>query len=236
MLVKILLLKYKLNMQTKLLCLENTYNYSCTAKVVETGIFNEIAFVILDQTVFYPQGGGQPSDIGTIESDGSVFEVSKCQIIDDECHHFGAFTNGELKVGDEVLVKIDSTKRDLHARIHTAGHLIDLGLAQLGFDLHPTKGYHFPAGPYIEYGGTLPQDPDLTQKLEKVLAEIIATDTKTNFEIVQGTHENGKPMRIMHLEGYPDCGCGGTHVEHLGQIGMIKIRKIKGNRVAYEVV
>ena len=223
-------------MNTHLLCLENTYSYKCTAQVVEIGILNELGYVILDQTVFYPQGGGQPSDTGTIESDGSVFEVSKCQIIDDKCYHFGTGSKGELKVSDEVMVNIDPSKRDLLARIHTAGHLIDLGLAKLGFELHPTKGYHFPAGPYIEYGGTLPSDPELIQKLEKVLEEIIATDAKTSFETVEGTHENGKPMRIMHLEGFADCGCGGTHVEHLGQIGTIKIRKIKGNRVAYEVV
>ncbi len=133
-------------------------------------------------------------------------------------------------------VKIEPDKRDLHARIHTAGHLIDLGLAKIGFELHPTKDYHFPAGPYIEYGGTLPQEPDLVTKLEAALAEIIATDAKTSFTTSEGTHENGKPMRIIHLEGFADCGCGGTHVEHLGQIGTIKIRKIKGNRVAYEVV
>ena len=143
-------------MNTHLLCLENTYNYSCTAKVVEVGVLNEVSFVILDQTVFYPQGGGQPSDIGTTKSKKGVFEVTKCQIIEDKCYQFGISSKGGLKVGDEVEVKIDSDKRNLHARINTAGHLIDLGLAKLGFELHPTKGYHFPAGPYIEYGGTLP--------------------------------------------------------------------------------
>ena len=76
----------------------------------------------------------------------------------------------------------------------------------------------------------------MIHKLEKVLAGIVATNAKTSFTTYQGTHENGKPMRIMHLEGFADCGCGGTHIERLGQIGTIKIRKIKGNRVAYEVV
>ncbi len=75
-------------MSTQLLCLENTYNYSFTAKITKAGIFNETPYIILDQTMFYPQGGGQPSDIGTIESDGNIFEVSKCQIIEDKCYHF----------------------------------------------------------------------------------------------------------------------------------------------------
>ena len=75
-------------MNTQLLCLDNTYNYSCTAKVVEIGVLNESVFIILDQTAFYPQGGGQPSDIGTIESNGNIFDASKCQIIEDKCYHF----------------------------------------------------------------------------------------------------------------------------------------------------
>jgi Ser-tRNA(Ala) deacylase AlaX len=223
-------------MNTELLALQNTYNYSCNAIVGEIGVFNEVPFVILNQTVFYPQGGGQPSDTGRIFIQEKIFEVSKCQIIEDKCYHFGSFSSDQFSVGDVVDVEIDAEKRNLHARLHTAGHVIDLGLAKLGYELEPLKGYHFVAGPYVEYVDSLPNDSDLIVRLESALDDIIATDAKTSFELVAGTHENGKPMRVMHIEGFPDCGCGGTHVEHLGQIGRIKIRKIKGNRVAYEVL
>lgn len=223
-------------MNTELLALRNTYNYECDAQVAEVGIFNEFPFVILDRTVFYPQGGGQPSDIGKIYSGENIFEVTKCQIIDDKCYHFGTFINGELAVGDNVSVEIDSEKRNHHARLHTAGHLIELGLSELGYNLEPTKGYHFPAGPYLEYKESLPQVEGLISDLESSLARIIARDSKVSFEIISGTHENGKPMRVLHIDGFGDIGCGGTHVQHLGQIGQIKIRKIKGNRVSYEII
>ncbi len=224
-------------MNTELLCLNNTYNYTCNAKIIDVGTLEESNFLVMDQTVFYPQGGGQPSDIGTIATkDGRIFTVRKCQIIDNVCYHFGSWENEIAKIDDEVSVQINEQKRKLHARLHTAGHVIDLALSDLGYVLNPTKGYHFENGPYVEYEENLPQDPELKEKLEQTLEKIVAKDAKTSFKIVEGQHNNGKPMRIMSIEGYPDCGCGGTHVEHLDQIGKINIRKVKGNRVAYEVV
>jgi lysyl-tRNA synthetase, class II len=224
---------------TKLLCLENTYNFACPAKVLETGDLEDKTYIILDQTVFYPQGGGQPSDIGTINSRNGAFQVTKCQIIEDKCYHFGSFSEGFLEVGEEVTVNIDEETRKLHARIHTAGHVLDLALADCGFEYEPTKGYHFPAGPYVEYQGHIDSNPELIVKIEASLAKIIGANPKVSFEYVNGTHANGKPMRIMHLEGYPDCPCGGTHVDQLSKIGTVKIRKIKNQgefvRVAYSV-
>jgi Ser-tRNA(Ala) deacylase AlaX len=223
-------------MNTQLLCLNNTYNYNCQAIVLEIGLFEEKDYVILDSTVFYPQGGGQPSDIGTISCGDKVFSVAKCQIIDDKCYHFGSFGNIKLEVGEAVDVRIDPEKRNKHARLHTAGHLIDLALSELGINLEPTKGFHFESGPYVEYSEPIPVSENLILDLEKTLQKIIDTDSKVSFTIEEGNHANGKPMRTMHIEGYPDCPYGGTHVEHLAQIGIIKIRKIKGNRVAYEVL
>jgi Ser-tRNA(Ala) deacylase AlaX len=223
-------------MPTHLLCLENTYNYNCQAVVLEIGLFEDKYYIILDQTVFYPQGGGQPSDIGTISNGSKVFNVTKCQIIEDKCYQFGSFADEKLEVGESVEVRIDSIKRNKHARLHTAGHLIDLALPELGINLEPTKGFHFESGPYVEYADPIPVSQNLILDLEKTLQKIIDTDAKVSFTIEEGNHANGKPMRTMHIEGYPECPCGGTHVEHLAQIGTIKIRKIKGNRVAYEII
>jgi lysyl-tRNA synthetase, class II len=224
---------------TKLLCLENPYNFACPAKVLETGDLEDKTYIILNQTVFYPQGGGQPSDIGTINSNKGVFQVIKCQIIEDKCYHFGSFSEGFLEVGEEVTANINEETRKLHARIHTAGHVLDLALADCGFEYEPTKGYHFPAGPYVEYQGHIDSTPELITKIEASLAKIIGANPKVSFEYVDGTHANGKPMRIMHLEGHPDCPCGGTHVDELSKIGTVKIRKIKNQgefvRVAYSV-
>jgi Ser-tRNA(Ala) deacylase AlaX len=144
-----------------------------------------------------------------------------------------------LEVGEEVTANINEETRKLHARIHTAGHVLDLALADCGFEYEPTKGYHFPAGPYVEYQGHIDSTPELITKIEASLAKIIGANPKVSFEYVDGTHANGKPMRIMHLEGHPDCPCGGTHVDELSKIGTVKIRKIKNQgefvRVAYSV-
>ena len=215
--------------QTELLCLDNTYLFNCCAKVLEIGELDGKEFVILDKTVFYPQGGGQASDTGVILTESTGFAVSKCQIIEDKCYHFGEYVSDELKIGDTVEVNIDAKKRRLHARIHTAGHILDIALTECGYKLEPTKGYHFPEGPYVEYTGKIESTPELITNLETTLAQIIAQNSKVTYSYGDGTHTNGKPNRILHIQNHPDCPCGGTHVQNLSEIGTIKIKKIKNN-------
>ncbi|PHJ15704.1 alanine--trna ligase-like [Cystoisospora suis] len=123
--------------------------------------------LVLDQTIFHPQGGGQPSDEGSIShsSSGLVFDVSKT-VLDKETGvvlHRGVYRDSSSssspsvdpldtwRVGDEVLLQINVAKRTLHTKLHTAGHLVDLAESQLGFNWLPGKAFHFPEGPYIEY-------------------------------------------------------------------------------------
>jgi Ser-tRNA(Ala) deacylase AlaX len=99
--------------------------------------------------------GGQPADTGTISSpDGSSkFEVVHVQKPKGSSHieHIGSYSSeSHFREGDEVSVEIDSERRMLNARVHSAGHLLDSALYLLGMtDLEPSKGYHFPDGPYV---------------------------------------------------------------------------------------
>ncbi len=215
--------------QAELLCLENTYLFNCSATVLEIGKLDGKEYVVLDRTVFYPQGGGQPSDIGVILTEKSGFAVSKCQIIEDKCYHFGGYVSGELTIGETVEVNIDAKKRRLNARIHTAGHILDIALTECGYKLEPTKGYHFPEGPYVEYTGKIESSPELIANIETTLMQLIAQQSKITYSYGEGTHSNGKPNRILHIQNHPNCPCGGTHVQNLSEIGTIKIKKIKNN-------
>ena len=112
--------------------------------------------LVLDKTIFHAQGGGQPSDVGLIVSeDGEMrFEVSFVKNENSVLYHTGHFVaDGEHNfcVGTEVTLQIDREKRELHSRIHSAGHALDCALASLAkagnktaAELVPTKGYHFP--------------------------------------------------------------------------------------------
>jgi len=116
--------------------------------------------IVVDQTVCHPQGGGQPFDTGFVYgNDSAVFQINDARMDrDTECiRHIGNFINGHFKIGDEVKIEIDKDKRLLYCRLHTAGHLIDAALHLIGYDWEPTKGYHFPNGPYVEYKGCLDQ-------------------------------------------------------------------------------
>lgn len=102
--------------------------------------------IVLDRTIFHPQGGGQPSDTGTIEiiyrAEGAEDQLFKLQVMklvnnDSVIEHVGCFvkpfepgsTTDILALeGAEAVLKVDPDIRKLHARIHSAGHFIDLAV------------------------------------------------------------------------------------------------------------
>jgi Ser-tRNA(Ala) deacylase AlaX len=225
---------------TRLTCLEdNTYLFESTGKILEIEELDGHNYLVLDNTIFYPQGGGQPSDTGTVFANNTSFVVNKCVIIDDKVYHFGAFSKGNFNVDERVTIIIDEQKRRLYAKIHSAGHVLDIALETIGLNLKSNKGYHFPEGPYVEYIGEIVETEEVILNIEEACNVIITKGGRVSYEISPDKHTNGKPNRIMSIEGYSDCPCGGTHVQNLKEIGHIKIRKIKNKkglvRVSYEV-
>ena len=209
------------------------------------------AHILLDQTLFYAQGGGQPYDKGTITSASGTFEVEEVRYLDGLIKHVGRFTTGRFKEGERVQLHVDPVRRTLHRRLHSGGHVLDLALKRLNINWIPGKGYHFPDGPYVEYEGSLEgmDKEELQGKLEKLCNEIIQENTPTRIEFVSAeglqkrgfgippTLDSSKPLRIVY---YGDFGvpCGGTHVSELGDLRSMTIRKIKQEganiRVAYD--
>ncbi len=237
---------------TRLLYMEDMEAVKGTATVQEVVDLEGKTIVFLDQTLFYAQGGGQPYDKGTITSDAATFEVEEVRYMDGMIKHIGRFTSGRFTPGETVQLHVEPTRRALHRRLHSGGHVVDLALKRLGIPWIPGKGYHFPDGPYVEYTGSLDgQDREtLPTQVEKICNEIITENITTHIEFVsaeelqrQGfvippTLAPGKPLRIVY---YGDFGvpCGGTHVSALADLRHMKIRKIKQEgeniRVAYDV-
>jgi Ser-tRNA(Ala) deacylase AlaX len=221
--------------QTSLLYLEHMFTYSDTAHIIAFTEYEGKTALILDKTIFYPQGGGQPSDKGHITTATASFSVTEVRLYDSIVYHFGTVEQGTFIVGTEVVMHVDKELRHLHSRIHTAGHLIDYALLNSGYQLEPAKGYHFPSGAYVEYKGTFDQDiRDLLQKrLSEETSILIGHNLPVTIQFIDAT------TRVMYLPGYPHIACGGTHVAYTSDIGTIIMRKIKNEkgylRVSYGV-
>lgn len=237
---------------TKLLYMSDMASTEGSAQAQSVLEVDGKTIVFLDQTLFYAQGGGQPYDKGTITSAAATFEVEEVRYMEGLVKHSGHFITGRFAEGEQVQLHIDPTRRALHRRLHSGGHVVDLALKRLNIHWIPGKGYHFPEGPYVEYEGNLGDldKEDLRMKIEKTCNEIIQENTATRIEFVSAeelkkrgfeippTLDSGKPLRIVY---YGDFGvpCGGTHVSQLSDLHSMTIRKIKQEganiRVAYDV-
>jgi Ser-tRNA(Ala) deacylase AlaX len=214
-----------------------------SATVVRVEVLDGRTALVLDQTHFYPQGGGQPADHGSIAGAGGTFNVTDVRFVDGDVLHFGTFAAGPLEAGATVTGTIDSDRRDLHARLHSAGHVIDFAVRALGLSWIPTKGYHFPEGPYVEYTGAFEaaEREALLTRLTEACAALITADLpvtvrllpaaelSTLCDFVPDNLPTEKPTRVV-LFGERGLPCGGTHVTHLGAVGPITIRKVKAER------
>jgi len=218
----------------------DTYQFKAAGKVVAVGPSEHPKYgpldVQLDQSVFHPQGGGQPSDQGTITSGENVFQVEFVSVSKDGIiHHYGKYASGELAAGTAVSMEIDAEKRRAYARIHSAGHLLDLAVAAAGYgDLKPAKGYHFLEGSYVEYIGNIPGDKRAAAKeqIQNCLNELIAKDMPV-------TVTNGATRNVAYGDD-PGCPCGGTHVKSTGELGKVQLTKLKKKqknfRVGYKII
>ena len=222
--------------------------------------------VVTAATVFHPQGGGQPSDVGRIVSDGDggvTFVVDSVRSGEGGViHHYGTFAsaadkgedgNGSsssgtcppFQVGQAVTLEIESTSRKLHARLHSAGHALDVAVLQLGLGLRPTKGYHFQDAPYVEYLGKLPSEAGtadevataLTDKMKVLIEADIASEVQLTSKVdaakllVGGEEDVAHFAEEAHVRlvsvGGNMCPCGGTHVKSTGELGVVEVTKIK---------
>ncbi|KAK0628258.1 threonyl/alanyl tRNA synthetase [Bombardia bombarda] len=218
--------------------------------------------VVTEQTIFHPQGGGQPSDEGAISSSPSSFQVSAVRmdaVNDGQVLHFGRFNsnNALFQPGDTVEQTIDADKRLLYSRLHTAGHMLGSAVRRLleaevpGFD--ELKASHFPDSASCEFQGLI--DGKWKEPIQKRVDEYVARAMPVEIEFwdeddfrreglerlipdrsLAPPGEKFRVVRIVGAEVYP---CGGTHVDSTDLCGETVVKKIsrsKGtSRVSYSV-
>ncbi|WP_068471262.1 alanine--tRNA ligase-related protein [Candidatus Protochlamydia phocaeensis] len=225
---------------TELLYLTDPYLQEGEAVLLEVALEEGGRWkVICNQTIFYPIGGGQPTDQGEfLFADGEKAFVYQVLMKEGRPVHF-LQSMREPKEGERVIQRLDWTRRFKHMRIHSAGHVIDFALHQMGYcphPLYPLKGDHGKK-PSILYQGILAGD--IKEELEAAANELVKRNLRFtwSFKSLENLQEEAiylqpglpknKPLRALHLEGVGSVADGGTIVSRTGEIGEISIKSIE---------
>lgn len=200
--------------------------------------------VVLDQTPFYAESGGQVGDQGEI-SNGSaclnLFRVVDTQKIQANVFgHHGDLVTGELKVGDAVGAQVDQVQRNRTIRNHSATHLMHKALREVLGEHVSQKGSLVDAEKTrFDFAHHSAMTPEQIAKVERIVNEEILANAETQARIMD--IESAKTAGAMMLFGEKygdtvrvlDIGssrelCGGTHVKRTGDIGLFKITSESG--------
>ena len=191
--------------------------------------------VILDQTMFYPEGGGQPADHGTLSTEDRTISVHDVQLEDDVVRHRVETAPQE---GDMVTGSIDADRRRQLMRNHTATHIVIHSARQvLGDHVRQAGAQKGTDRSRIDITHYRRIDREQIKEIERqaneLVRENIATDAtwldrneaeeQYGFDLYQGGIPAGEQIRIVTVADDVQA-CGGTHVAHTGEIGAIKIR------------
>src|SRR3990172_6566937 len=220
---------------TKMLYQTDSYVFSFNAMV--TGVDGENRAVALDQTAFYPSGGGQPPDFGSLISRDTNYVVKRSRKIGDDIYHY---LEGDLPlpaIGDQVYAAIDWDHRYKLMRTHTAMHILcgvifrDYGASVTGGDMEPLNGrmdFEFEtmhkelvaeieAAINIEAAKGLPVQVKILPRDEAFkIPDLIRT--KINL-LPEGIAE----VRVVEIVGLDLQADGGTHVNNTSEVGRIRV-------------
>ncbi|CZT25638.1 probable alanyl-tRNA synthetase [Ramularia collo-cygni] len=219
--------------------------------------------VITDETIFHPQGGGQPSDEGVMEGEsGDKFDVHLVRMAATEPNlvfHFGRFQTPSsiFHPGQKITQNIDAEKRLLYSRYHSAGHVLGAAVRHTlehsvpGFD--EIKASHFPDSASCEFTGLI--EGKWKDDIQKLVDTYIEKDMPIEIDWwdeadFKANHlerltpdrkamgmDDSEKFRVVKIVGAETYPCGGTHVDSTKLCGTTQVKKIsrsKGtSRVSY---
>jgi alanyl-tRNA synthetase len=204
----------------------DSYTRAFRARVIERAAVDGQPALVLDATYFYPTGGGQPHDAGTINGVAVVDVVSRAS--DKAVLHVLT----EPVADETVECAIDWARRFDHMQQHTGQHILTQAIIQTAGA--PTVGFHLSDETVtIDLDGLLTLDA-LT-KAEDLANRIVWEDRTVEARLVGWDETEGVRMRrlpgelatdglrVIDIDGFDQTACGGTHVARTGEIGVIKL-------------
>jgi len=201
------------------------------------------ATILLNNTPFYAESGGQIGDTGYIRQGDSVFEVSDCTKQGGHHLHHGRLLSGGLKVGDSVHAEVDGKVRSQTASNHSATHLLHAALRQVLGDHVTQKGsLNDSLRLRFDFSHFEPVTQAQIKIIETLVNDQIRNNTPVATEITDMATAQAKGAMALFGEKYGDSVrlltmgsdnfsvelCGGTHVRHTGDIGLFRITSESG--------
>jgi len=213
-------------------------------------------YLVLDGTYFYPEGGGQPADHGTLHWDGGAASVVDVQKEHGAVRHYIDDREGERPgEGDEASGQIDEARRRTLRRMHTAQHVLSkivldrFDAQTAGNQIHTDRSrIDFKPADFSEdevaflerrTNTIIEQDlPVEKTQMPRAQAEAQTPDGRGLLDLIP---DHVDPLRMVKIGDLDLCPCGGTHVDRLREVGGIRItnRTSKGanvNRIEFELV
>ncbi len=213
-------------MQTEKLYYQNSYLRQFEANfLVKTPLAGGRFAVILNQTAFYPEGGGQPCDLGTLNH----IPVIDVRTENGEIVHFTSGDPGEGKIQCEI----NWQRRFDHMQQHTGEHILS-GILLAKYQAE-NVGFHLSANS-CQIDVTLPSlSPEQATALEReanaiifanlpVKAQFVEQADLANFSLRKEPGKEYEQIRLVSVQHCDCCPCGGTHVSQTGDVGLLKIR------------
>jgi alanyl-tRNA synthetase len=193
--------------------------------------------VILDQTCFYAEAGGQVGDQGTLRTPTGVLEVTQTVKVGDAIVHVGLVSEGRIEVGQKSQLEV-SSEREFTRKNHTATHLLHWALHKvLGEHVEQRGSKVKPDEFTFDFSHTGPMTEAQKAEVERLVNEKIYADLQVNWRELPANEAKKLPgvkaffgdkygdvVRVVDVgDGFSREFCGGTHLEHTGQIGFFKI-------------
>lgn len=231
------------------LYLGDTYLFSSEAQILRYGKDEKGSFIILDQTIFYPQGGGQPSDHGILQQGTHKINIILVRQVENEIRHYITSSSHDVALNDRVMCFLDKNARIWNSRYHTAGHLLGNTIELAYPMLKAIKGHSFPGEAYVEFQGDA--NIDIRYIQNSIDEIIICNDKIRTLETDSISFESlfyklpypipkEKKFRAIQIGNMAPVPCGGTHLRSVAEIGHIVVdkAKLKNNRlrVSYKVI
>lgn len=229
---------------TELDYLENTYLFNSNAKIIKFWEDEFWKYIILDKTIFYPQGWWQPSDIGNIIFWENIFQVQNVKL--DENWIVYHYWNSEFIFLKDSSIKLEINKeiRIKNAKNHTWWHLLDIAVKNIWLNLVAKKWFHFDTWCYVEYLWIYNVDKkeEILKKLNLEINNLVLQNLNILIKNnIKWDSPKWKIFRKVSFKKYEDfwCGCWWTHLNStldLWKIEILNIRNKKWNcKVSYKV-
>ena len=197
--------------------------------------------IVLEQSTFYAESGGQAGDVGQISTDAACFNVTDTHKQGKAFAHLGQLENGSLRVGDAVTAHIDEANRLATALNHSATHLLHAALQKVIGDHVTQKGSLVNAERLrFDFSHFEPVSVQQIQRVERMVNQQIRLNHAVETELMELEQAKASgamalfdekydaKVRVLSMSDFSVELCGGTHANRTGDIGLLKITSETG--------